>query len=293
MGERAYDGVVPLVAKPGGWGYTDVVFRHHPEILLTGDPGKSPLNDFQDKLGQAYNHTLTNRPTDFNGPKVGLRSLSVRDGKLKIDTGSTDYFTLRGIPFVASDLHQQAIGKLSTQGQTDIPIGISAHTILLAADQAVMTINTSGHGFAPGRLSLTFEGQMDPPPKDRTPFHTARRELQEELGRRVRLSDIRLLAVAAEKDSAYTSWCFVVSINTDAQSVQEAWKGVKEREASALLVAPIAELGQILLPDTQAEALQKYVIGGSLDPEKTVNPHATVPWRYDSLQDYLTSQEGA
>lgn len=285
--ERTYEGVIPLVSRPGGWGYADVLFRHHPEILLTGDPGKSSSI----QLGEAYDHTLTNRPKDFNGPKVTLRSLSVQDGKLKIDTGSTDYFTLRGIPFVAPDLHKQAIEELNTQSQTEIPTGVSAHTILLAGDQAVMTINTSGHGFAPGRLSLTFEGQMDPPPKDRTPFHTARRELQEELGRRVHLGDIRLLAVAAETGSAYTSWCFVIPVKGTPNSIREAWEGVKTREASALLVAPIAELGQILLPETPAEALQKYIVGGSLDPEKTVNPHATVPWRYDCLTGYLSSQQ--
>lgn len=280
MGERTYDGVIPLVARPGGWGYNDIVFGHHPEILLTGDPGKAGSI----QLGEAYNHTLITRPADFNGPKVGLRSLSDQDGKLKIDTGSTDYFTLRGIPFAAPNLHKQAIEELNTQGQTEIPIGISAHTILLAGDQAIMTINTAGHGFAPGRLSLTFEGQMDPPPKDLTPFHTVRRELEEELGRKVRLGAIRLLAVAAETGSAYTSWCFVVPVEGN---ISEAWENVKKREASALLIAPVAELGGILLPDTQAHALQKYVVGGSLDPEKTVSPHATVPWRHDCLRDYL------
>lgn len=264
MAERIYEGVVPLVTNPGGWKYTDVVFKHHPEILLTGDPGNFAAipSYFQEKLYSAYLHTLNTRPNDFKWTKVGLKSLSVKDGKLKVDAGSTDYFTLRGIPFAAPDLHKRAIRELHTQGQTEIPTGISAHTILLVGDQAVMTINTAGHGFAPGRLSLTFEGQMDPPPRDRTPFHTAQRELKEELGRRVRLGDFRLLAIAAETGSAYTSWCFVVPLKGTPETVKKSWEGAKTREASALLIAPVAELGQILFPDTQAEALQKYIVGG-------------------------------
>lgn len=292
MTERTYEGVIPLVTRPGGWSYGDILFRHHPGLLVTGGLGNPKPTDFQAQLTAAYNHTLENRPADFNGPKVGLRSLSVQDGRLIVDTGSTDYFTLRGIPFAAPDLHKEAIRELRTQGQTEIPTGISAHTILLLAEnEAVMTINTSRHGFAPGRLSLTFEGQMDPPPRDRTPFHTARRELREELGREVRLGDIRLLAVAAETGSSYTSWCFIVPTKGTPETVKKSWEGAKTREASALLIAPVTELKQILLPDNQAQAIQQYVVAGSLDPRKTITPHATVPWRYDCLKDYLNFQQ--
>lgn len=289
MAERIYEAVIPLVSKPGGWGYRDIVFGHNSGIFVTGDMNNNYAPGFRNELTAAYNHTLENRPNDFNGLKAMLRFFYVNDGNLIIHTGTTDYFTLRGIPFAAPDLHRETIEDLKEWNHTDIPTGISAHTILLAGDQAVMTINTAGHGFAPGRLSLTFEGQMDPPPKDRTPFHTAQRELSEELGRKVNLGDIGLLGVAAETGSSYTSWCFIVPVQGTPETVKKSWEGAKTREASALLIAPIAELGRILLPDTQAEGLQKYVVGGSLDPEKTINPHPTVPWRYDCLKDYIVN----
>lgn len=289
---RGYDGVSPLVSITAGLDYRDLVIKKTPGII-TGNPAEAnrTATPYQEALDQAFVHTKeTGRFT--NGSKLALRSFQLlTDGLLEITTTRTDFFTLWGLPSVARELQQQAVNDLVTKKSTGIPVGISTHNVLLlSGNLAPLSINNASHGFAPGRMSLAIEGQTDPD-KDLIPHNTVYREVIEELGEGVSLDplQIKLLGIGAETGSSYASFCYVVSIGNSVDELVKSWSNTKNREASALLVAPIADLGHVLLPENQGGALQKYIVGGQIDSQKVIKLHPTVLWRYDLLNAHLTA----
>jgi len=153
------------------------------------------------------------------------------------------------------------------------PTGISTHNVLVAEDDKVaVTLINQRHGFSPERLSLTFEKQMDPD-VDIVPHNAAYRGFRSELGSLP--VNLRLIAVAAEKATAYTSWCFVGKTPETEQAVVESWKNAKERdEALWLLMIPVQEIRHVLTEEVKPSTIREFIRGGTL-PDTTINLHPT------------------
>lgn len=262
-------------------------------------------------LNAAKQRTTEQRASygDFNAPKAAVRRLLVRGDNLYVDTYLTEYFVLWGIPGAAPNLHHQALDDLQQKRETEIPIGISTHNIVLitpdeikSADKisVAMIINDPRHGFAPGRLSVSYEGQMDPTKDiDRngvpSTHQTVLRTLQEEFGigldqsnLKISLDDIQLIAVCAEKGSAYTSWCHVAWVRANIPDFVASYNiAPRRKSADALLAVPLSRIEAFAQDVINPEDYKPYLIASSLTEEPTLKPHPTVPWRIDALKDHL------
>lgn len=300
-----YRDVIPLVANPKGWDHRNVSINHD------SDPSFS--SEMQDVLDLARQRTEVVRKGfgDFNAPKAAVRRLSAEAGGLVVDTYATEYFVLWGLPGAVPDLHNQALNDLYQKKATEIPMGISTHNIVLitpdgtkSADKtyAAMIINDPRHGFAPGRLSVSYEGQMDPtqdidPNGIPSTFSTVLRTMREEFGIgldqsriKIGLDDIRLVAVCVEKGSAYTSWCHVVWVQANQEEFIASYNlAPRRKSADALLMVPLSRVDVFTQDEIRPEDYRPFVIASSLEGETTLKPHPTVLWRADALKDYLTS----
>lgn len=305
-----YKGVVPLLVNPKGWRSSEVRINHD------FDPYFTP--EMQAILKAARAETIlervtkrikNNQPPDFNAPKAAVRSLLVQGDNLIVHTALTDYFVLWGLPRIASDSHKQALNELGQKQITEVPMGISTHNVVLltsdgsrSADKVsvVMIVNDPSHGFAPGRLSISYEGQMDPT-KDvnhrKTPstFITVVRTLREEFGIgleespiKIDHTTIRLLAVCAEIDTAYTSWCHAIWINADPQAfVQSHQSAPRRRHADAILTVPLNDISAFTQDSISYESCCPHIINGSIAENAVLTPHPTVRWRIDALEDHM------
>lgn len=300
-----YRDVVPLLANPKGWVTSDVKMRYNPNPVFTPQS--------EEELEEARQRTIKIRVPmgDTNGDKAAVRQLLLRGDRLRADIDRTEYFILWGIPGALPDLHNRALYELKPGKKTYtpiVPMGISTHNIVLLDPDGTglsnnmsvaMIVNDSRHGFAPGRLSVSYEGQMDPT-RDRidgipSTYATVLRTVQEEFGIgldqskvRVNLGDIRLVAVCAEKGSAYTSWCHIISIQgvTAEHLIESFQMAPRRRDADALLVVPVGEIDQFAQDEIQPEIWVPRKKSGSIT-EALLKPHPTVPWRIDVLRDHL------
>lgn len=280
-----YEGIIPLVSSRKGWQQSYINFSFNPNPVVP--------DYLKPILEEAERITPERRPNDTNGDKVAVKRInsSYNSGYLYIDTDLTNYFTLWGLPQTSPELHQQALKDLATTYSTEIPMGISTHNILLTMDQynaaknVAMTVRSASVGFSAGRLSVSFEEQMDPD-KDISPFNTAHRGYREELG--IYVTNILLLAIGAEKGSAYTSWCHLGRIHAEDDEVIERYLGAKDiSETSALLIAPVEEIDQFAEAEIKPEIWRPHLKVGSIANDAILKPHPTVPWRIDALKDFL------
>ncbi len=290
-----YRDVVPLVNNPVGWGEENV------KVFPNENPwfSEATLSLFE----QARQETIRVRVPmgDTNGPKAALRWLSVHDGNLAVYTDPSEYFVLWGLPHVAPELHQKALDDLKTLRSTDIPFGISTHNLILLSPDGsrnpentsvVAIINNDQHGFAAGRLSVSYEGMLDPtvdlnPSGVPSTFETVKRTLREEFGI-ANPADIRLLAVCAEKQTQYTSWCHAVWIEGTAGDLLALYGTAPRRNDSKVLFSiPLREIDAYAAGEIGPHIYARDIIRGTLAPGAILNPHPTVPWRVDALRDHL------
>lgn len=303
-----YKDVVPVIANPLGWGPNEVKIKH--------DSAPGFDHQMQTMMEAARQRTIEIRTkppfADTNGYKAAARRLATSGNMLSVDTYLTEYFVLWGLPGVAPKLHQQALDDLSKHQATEIPMGISTHNIVLLTpdgsknpDNAAvaMIVNDPRHGFAPGRLSISYEGQLDPTkdldPDRRTPstFETVLRTVREEFGigenqspLKITPADIRLLAVCAEKGSAYTSWCHIVWVKGHPDDLKNSYQlAHRRRDANALLTVPLRQLDNFAKGLTIDATHQSYLIAGTLPAGTELQAHPTVLWRADALKDHLTA----
>lgn len=300
-----YRDVYRLVENPAGWSESNVKINFDPTPTFT--PELSAL------LEEAKQRTREIRVPlgDFNAPKVAVRKLLIEGNYLVVDTYLTEYFVLWGFPGVAPQFHQQALNDLHQNKTTEIPMGISTHNVVLITPNGrrssediyvAMVVNDSRHGFAPGRLSVSYEGQMDPSidldsASNPSTFVTVLRTLKEEFGigleqSRVRVSpeEIRLIAVCGEKGSAYTSWCHAVWVQTDLEDLVTSYqRAPRRRDADALLAVPLNKIDIFTRDLISGENYGPFLKASSLTGEPDLRPHPTVPWRVDALKDYIVA----
>jgi len=302
-----YRDVVPLVQNIKGWTSKDVIINQiprpsfTPEILTALDAAAQRTQELRSPFG------------DTNDPKASVRRLLIQGNELLVDFSQTEYFELWGLPGAASELHRQALNELNQNKATDIPMGVSTHNIVLISPKGklptdetsvVMIINERNHGFAPGRLSISYEGQTDPT-RDTDPngvpstHITVLRTLEEELGIgldqsniETSLGAIRLIAICAEKGSAYTSWCHVVWVQATLADLVTSYKvAPRHRDTAALLAVPLNKIAAFTQDKISIKDYEPYIIANSLTKKPDfVSPHPTVPWRIGALMNHLSHQ---
>lgn len=301
MLSKEYASVIPLVSNPKGWTIDQVGFSTDTSSFYSGnpdDPAQTPPHLIE-PLRAAFARTQTERVDneiahgnrgDHNALKVALRSLAVdSEGNLQVQTRLTEYFVTWGLPSAAPQLHQQALQELAQKHTTEIPMGISTHNILVTADDHIAAIISSrDHGFSAGRVSISFETQMEPG-QDSVVHNSAYRGYNKELGVLINPQNLMLLGVAAEKGSAYTSWCFFSRTHLTSEQIANKWMNARGRdEAIALLVIPIDSISSFAQNEIRPETWRQYLISGSgPDEDAVLQPHPTVPWRVGLIQQYL------
>jgi hypothetical protein len=263
-------GVIPIVEFPQGLILRQTDFYFDPEDIVSGNPemNKSKGNII---LRDAFEITRTKRPNDFNGIKAALRQISVENNELTVTAGCTDYFTLWGLPQASPELHQSTISDIVRLKKTVNPLGISIHNILITQNgKVVVRVGSSTGAFSAGKISITHEEQMDPN-IDINPFNTSVRGFYEEQGLLIPDGKTKLLGIAAEKNSAYTSFCFVGLTNKTEKEINEAWKKAPDyKETNSMDIIPIDKA--LNIPD-----------------KKGINLHPTVIWRLSLLKKYIST----
>lgn len=306
---ESYTNVVPVIDNPQGWTRDDVDFFHNPMPDI--DPHMFPI------LEAARQRTIHERTAEFtggrfrdtNGAKAAVRRLLPIGSHLNVYTDLTEYFVLWGLPTVAPDLHNQALEDLKYFKRTNVPIGISTHNVVLLTPDGsrnpetasvVAIINSNEHGFAAGKLSLSYEGQLDPT-KDLdfgTPstFETVARTLQEEFGIGLpdsplyALSGTRLLAVCAERQSQYTSWIHAIWVEGSTEELLASYEQAPRRNDSKVLFSiPLSAIDAYAEDEIGPHTYARDIIKGSLRAGAILNPHPTVRWRVDALKDHLAT----
>lgn len=295
---RNLGAIVQLVAKSDGWKPEETRYRLTP-IYIGGDPN-SPIADhtpenLKELLRAAWLTTKEKRPTDFNGLKVAVSRLAVRDGVLITDGYITDYFTLWGIPRAAEEQFQKhseeiVVNKAKAPEalyETSLPWGISTHNVLLDENgDVLMLIRAQDQGFHAGRVSLTEEEQMDPD-RDFDPFNAAYTSYWEELGIFVPTSTVRLLGVAVEIGAAYPAYCFIANTNLVAASIVEKWRGAQDyRENTSIFAVPMSKIDEWLKDQITSETWHEYHLAGNIDKNAVLSLHPTVPWRVALTKQY-------
>lgn len=305
---ETYRDVVPLVHNVLGWSKEQIRINHNP------NPSFDP--QMKEVLAQAIQRTIQERTAehtggrfnDTDGAKSAVRRLIAEGKTLSVDTIATTYFVLWGLPGVAPKLHKQALDDLKTTGKSTFPMGISTHNIVLLTPDGnrtsesttvAMIVNDPSHGFAPGRLSASYEGQLDPT-KDLdqgipSTFDTVLRTVGEEFGIglegspiRIDPSAIRLLAVCGENGSAYTSWLHIVWAQGTPENLVASYQlAPRRRDANALLAVPFSKIDAFTEDAVMPRVYQPHMIAGLLEGQQPLKSHATVPWRVDALKEYM------
>lgn len=296
---REVGGVTQLVANSEGWRIQQTEYNLNPRLFVTGNPdviSQTP-DELRESLQLAWRTTKEQRPKDFDGLKVAVSRLSVRDGKLRTEAYATDYFTLWGIPKAAKEQFQKHerevvinrdFSSSNASYETSLPWGICTHNVLLDKNgEMLLMVRSQGQGFHAGRVSATEEEQMDPD-RDFDPFNAAYTSYFEELGILVPPSTVRLLGVGMEKGAAYPAYCFVANTDLIAPSIVDTWRKAPDyKENTSLFSVPIGRIDEWLQDKVTVETWQKYHLAGNITPDAILNLHPTVPWRIGLIKEYI------
>lgn len=291
-------GVVQLVANTEGWRLQQTEYNLNPNLFVTGNPdavSQTPQN-LREPLQRAWFTTREKRPTDFNGLKVAVSKLAVREGIFITDGYITDYFTLWGIPRAAKEefeRHSQEVIMNRAEApdalyETFLPWGVCTHNVLLDENGDVLMLTRSqSQGFHAGRVSVTEEEQMDPD-RDIDPFNVAYASYWEEMGIFVPPSTVKLLGVAMEIGAAYPAYCFVANAMDVAKDIVEKWRGARDHnENTALFSVPMSKVENWLQADeVTSDIWHEHLLGGNIAPDATLRLHPTSPWRLELAREY-------
>lgn len=286
--------VVQLVAKSDGWKAEDIWYSIDRSILITGNPDprivhQTPLELIQ-PLRAAWLTTQERRPNDFNGPKVAVRRLAVRDGILEIDAVGTDYFTLWGLPQadaskpLFAEHERQVVIKNKARDyasyETDLPWGICSHnTVIDSNGDVLLMVRSMDQGFNAGRVSATEEEQMEP--DDSTPFFASSRSFTEELDLLVPEQRISLLGVAMEKGAAYPAFGFIAETDVLAKDIVDSWRTARDyNENTALFVVSMTKIDKWMETDEiTSDVWNANFLAGNIAPDARLRLHNTSAWR--------------
>ncbi|MBI4039369.1 hypothetical protein HY388_00895 [Candidatus Daviesbacteria bacterium] len=292
---------IEIAAWPQGLSSEQVEFFQSPDSkTVSGHPelvAQAP-EWMRQGLAQAFNKTQERTgPNVWNDPKVTVRSIAATPDHLRVTLGISDYFTIRGIDQAAPDLHMRSREEITRFRQTEVPVGISTHNIVLFQEaifdryqrSVIISLRAQGQDFHPGRYSLSFEEQMEP--EDASSFATVHRGLKEEFGLEPKAGTTRLLAIGAEKPFAYTCWIHVTEVVADPSVLIESWKkAVDHKENSVMLAVPIEDL--LAWPDGEvpADEWTRFVVeyDGEIASAPLV-PHDTSTFRRQLLRQFLNS----
>ncbi|MDO8638379.1 MAG: hypothetical protein Q7R43_02300 [Candidatus Daviesbacteria bacterium] len=296
--------VVQLVAKSDGWKAEDIWYSIDHSILITGNPDPRIAHQTPPELIQplraAWLTTQERRPNDFNGPKVAVRRLAVRDGILEIDAVGTDYFTLWGLPQadvskpLFAEHERQVVIKNKARDyasyETDLPWGICSHNVLLDPNGDVfLMVRSMDQGFNAGRISATQEEQMEP--EDGSPFSTSQRSFSEELHLWVPERRISLAGVAMEKGAAYPAFGFIAETDVLPKNMLKRWRKARDyNENTALFAVPMTQIDRWMSADEiTSDIWQADFLAGNIAPDARLKLHNTSAWRLDLARRYIQS----
>lgn len=293
--------VIQLVAKTDGWKPAETRYNLNP-VYIGGDLTPSVTNHTPESLMKplraAWLITKNSRPTDFNGLKVAVQRLSVRDGILITDGVITDYFTAWGLPkaqlskdLFAEHEKQVAINRAIAPDalyETNIPWAVCTHNVLLDGNgDVLMMVRSQSQGFHAGRVSVTEEEQMEPT-LDFSPFAASFRSFHEELNLIVPPQSVRLLGVALEKGAAYPAYAFVAEAEEKAGDIIAKWRKARYfNENTALFAIEMADIDKWLGADGVASDIwHQSLLAGNITLDARLKFHPTSPWRLDLAREY-------
>lgn len=306
-----YTGCYNLVNNPEGWKQNQVVFDmapysmyaiDHPDdpkyAKLINHPSTTPEN-LRETLQKAHDATEEKRfmgGPDFDGLKATARRIALIDDRLLVQSRLTCYgvtWGLWGNPELRN-VHNQGLMEMAEHHTTELPFGICLAPLLLTRDNLVIAVvRAFAQGFHAGRVSLSFEEQMDPE-RDPDPFVTAYNGYYEEFGLIIPSREMRLLGVEAEKSSAYTLWGIIGRTDRTGAQVINTWEHAKDRkEATALFLIPIDEASLFGREKITRAEYMPYLKGGEVpttEDRQTLMPHPSNAWRADLLRDYLNAR---
>lgn len=301
---RDFGKVIQLVAKRDGWNEEETRFNLDRSILITGNP--DPILEHQTPddllmpLQAAWLTTKERRPNDFNGPKVAVRSLAVKEGYLIIHAVETDYFTLWGLPqaeqskpLFAEHERQVIVNRAISPDalyETNIPWGVCSHNIFLDKNGDILfMVRSMSQGFNQGRVSATQEEQMEP--SDLTPYLTSHRSFVEELGLNIPKKRISLLGIALEKGAAYPAFAFVAESDYLAKDIVGRWRNARDHnEHTALFVVPMTRISRWMgTHELSSEVWQAYLLAGNIAPDAKLRLHNTSAWRLELARKFTQS----
>lgn len=293
--------VVQLVANSEGWSRNQTRYNIDSSVYIGGNP-QAPLNktpaEFIEAFKRAWFTTKEKRPTDFNGPKVAVTELAVKNGILSTRGVRTDYFTLWGLPQAAPELFAKHEAKVVINRATklgdalykaNLPWGLCTHNLLLDSNGDVYgMVRSRSQGFHSGRLSITEEEQTEP--ADSSAFATSARSFWEELRLRIPQKRVRLLGVAEEKGVAYPAYAFVTETDLKPRKLVERWRKAQDyNENTALLLIPITQIDQWANQDqdkVNPGIWGQHLIGGNITSDAIIQLHPTSSWRMRLAKEY-------
>jgi len=263
-----------------GWKENDISIFISDDPKLTGNPEIKGISDLKLNLilRQAYELTKEKRPTDFNGDKLSVMKIKRADGKVRIITRLTDYFTLWGFPHVAPELFQKTNMDFVKTRESKIPSGLYAACLIVTADKKVLlnVISQSG-GLNQGRLSFGFEEQSEP--EDPNPVVTASRGFEEEYGAKVSNDRITVLGFGRAFNTAYVSAYCLIEVGLTVTEILKARENAEDKkESSCTLAVPLTEMDQLCLDETPYGPLKSYIVYGKLSESAIYVKHvANIP----------------
>lgn len=298
-------GVVQLVANPAGWTKAQTEYHINRGIYIGGNPEASQNHtpaELLNHLHSAWLTTQSQRPNDWNGLKVYVRELMVRDdGKLITRGVLTDYYTLWGLPKAAPELFREheasvTINRAGKNGEAlyraDLPWGLCSHNMLLDSNGDVYAmIRSRNQAFNEGRLSPTQEEQEEQGEKeDSSAYATSARSFKEELHIYIPQRRIRLLGVAEEPGAAYPAYAFITETGLSPKEIKKRWKKAKDySENTAMLLIPMSQLDQWISEESITPKLWLPNLisdTGNIQENAIIQFHATGRWRLDLARQY-------
>lgn len=278
-----------VIENSVGWKKRDVSISITNEPKITGD--QTQVNraniSFNKELEAAFNVTKQKRPNDFNGEKVSVKKIEISNGKIRILSRLTDYFTIWGFPLAAPELFQKSNNDFVKLMEIDTPCGLYAANIIVSADnKLIMNIISQQGGFNRGKISFGYEEQTEP--EDISPIDTAVRGLKEEYGLVILSEKVRVLGFGKPFNMAFVSaYCVVIVdlISTDIIKARD--KAIDKNESSCMLAVPFSDVDKLCLDEVPYELLEKYLISGFTDKKSFYVKHvANIP-RWRLVKEYL------
>jgi hypothetical protein len=246
---------------PIGWDESDIHFNIGLEFF-------TPSNEIL-KYQNMMNEMFTNSGK-LSTPRFALKGFRVnplddyRYRGITIDTDVTDWAIVHGlqsalnkddetdVSIKLSKSFWDSVHSLTTNHQRDnFPHHISIHCLVVSSDNKIILNKRRGVENQQGRISASFEEQMQfpfiyPPINggatryksgDQTPFDAIVRGAKEELNIDLQKNDIKILGVAMESASVAFNIISIAKSDLSADEIYGKWKLAEDREENLMVPA--------------------------------------------------------